>query len=271
MGYKWVCSNDFWDLEDLDDHKDDHGHWNCETCNRYFKTIQARNQHMSSLNHWAQRYKCETNDYQYLSENPAVVVAQHMMMAFRFKGHFCMDCQREFQDENALKMHLRSRIHLKSTIPCPFCKQTFTTATGVAHHLERSSCPEAKNLSRAAIHAQVALRDPKNLITIRQFDHSPDANSRISVSDRCWNGQFYECYLCHREFGSMQALDQHVNSGTHHQKIYHCPGVRCIREFASLAALFNHLESESCGAVRFETVQRSVQNIVGGDRKIQSR
>ena len=51
--------------------------------------------------------------------------------------------------------------------------------------------------------------------------------------------------------------------------LYHCPNNRCASEFKTLAAIINHLESETCGAMRFETVQRRIGDIVSGDRLLQ--
>jgi hypothetical protein len=56
----------------------------------------------------------------------------------------------------------------------------------------------------------------------------------------------------------------HVNK----DKVYHCPGQGCPREFSRLASLSNHLESESCGAVKFESVQRNVEGFLTGKRLI---
>jgi hypothetical protein len=66
----------------------------------------------------------------------------------------------------------------------------------------------------------------------------------------------------------LQGLNQHVNSSVHKEKAYHCPGRACAKEFTSLAGLFNHLESETCGAVRFDTVQRNVGGFLSGQRRI---
>jgi hypothetical protein len=79
---------------------------------------------------------------------------------------------------------------------------------------------------------------------------------------------YYECYLCHKGFGDLRSLNQHVNSPAHKEKVYHCPGRACGKEFRALAALFNHLESVTCGTVRFAAVQRSVGGILSGRRMI---
>jgi len=50
------------------------------------------------------------------------------------------------------------------------------------------------------------------------------------------------------------------------QALYHCPNRQCGKEFKALAAVINHLESETCGAMRFGTVQRRIGDFVSGDR-----
>lgn len=39
-------------------------------------------------------------------------------------------------------------------------------------------------------------------------------------------------------------------------------------DFKSLAGIINHLESESCGMMRFEQVQKKIGDIISGDRRI---
>jgi hypothetical protein len=55
------------------------------------------------------------------------------------------------------------------------------------------------------------------------------------------------------------------------QPLYHCPNRGCGREFKALAGIINHLESETCGYMRFEQVQKQMQNLVGSDRRITFR
>lgn len=74
--------------------------------------------------------------------------------------------------------------------------------------------------------------------------------------------------MCHRDFNTRRALDQHLNSPVHQQKIYHCPNRRCGKEFVALAGMFGHLESESCSFMRFENVQKHVGNVLSGNRLI---
>ncbi|CAG1972959.1 unnamed protein product [Fusarium graminearum] len=53
-------------------------------------------------------------------------------------------------------------------------------------------------------------------------------------------------------------------------KLYYCLKVSCRKDFMALAAIINHLESESCGCMRSDVVQKRVQYIVDPRRMIQA-
>lgn len=90
------------------------------------------------------------------------------------------------------------------------------------------------------------------------------------ATERAWNPQHqaYQCYMCHRLFGRLASLNQHLDSPIHKQMLYHCPNRSCGREFSTLAAAINHLESESCRFMRFHDVQTNVSRIVNPNRMI---
>ncbi|OAL48484.1 hypothetical protein IQ07DRAFT_543416 [Pyrenochaeta sp. DS3sAY3a] len=291
------CYATFPTQEQVDDHMDDYDHWlrrfECETCTSRFKTQNACNQHMNATDHWAPTFDCETCTRTFASQNAAnshMNATGHWTPRFKCDvcdlkfqtqngalGHmnsqmhhshlYCRDCSRGFQNENNLKMHLNSKIHRGTTVPCPFCKVGFTTASGLSHHLETGSCPNAKTLDREKIYKAIRQRDShgiftKNLLTFQESDVETIATGAA------FNGSSYECYLCHREFNSLRGLNQHLNSPTHSQSLYHCPNRSCARDFVSLASMFNHLESESCSFIRFEKVQENVQNIITGRQRL---
>ncbi|KAF1974899.1 hypothetical protein BU23DRAFT_92957 [Bimuria novae-zelandiae CBS 107.79] len=230
------CSVEFWSQNDAEDHMDDYGHrrprFECEACDATFETFQAARYHMDANNHW--------------------------------RNHWCRSCKRGFQNENNLRMHLNSKVHKGDGLGCPFCRRAFTTATGIAHHLETGSCPNARNIDHASILRELRRRDPHHVITKKLLTHPSSTPTDTTVTPECWNGYGYECYICHSEFTTLRGLHQHVNSAVHRQKVYHCPGRTCHKEFTSLAGLFNHLESETCGTVRFDTVQRNVGHFLNG-------
>lgn len=159
---------------------------------------------------------------------------------------------------------MNSRIHRGATITCPFCKHNYTTASGLAHHLESGSCSRAPQLNRESIHKIIRQKDPHGLITNKQLGTS----AKYSATSQAFNGRWWECYICHREFSNDSALNQHLNSPVHQQKVYHCPNRRCGKEFTALAGLFRHLESEACAFMRFEKVQTQVSNVLNSNRLI---
>lgn len=216
---------------------EDYGHslpFECEACNDRFATSQLARSHMDSANHW--------------------------------RIHWCDTCERGFQNATNLQMHLNSRTHRGSNLACPFCRRSFTTATGISAHLEAGACPNARNLNHGTILAEIRRRDPSHAITKKLLTYP--GSTTTTVTSACWNGDGFECYLCHREFNSLRGLHQHVNSAAHRQNVYHCPGRSCFKEFTALAGLFNHLESETCGAMKFDTVQRNVGNFLTGRKTI---
>jgi hypothetical protein len=193
-----------------------------------------------------------------------------------------------FQNENNLRMvrlltpvkvhlkcrqiclqHLSSKAHRGSNVPCPFCKVNYTSASGLIHHLERGSCSQAPKLNRETIHRMVRERDLHGVITNKQIEWKNEENVRYSATDRAFNGSHWECYLCHRTFKSVQALNAHL-SPVHQQKVYHCPNVKgqCGKQFTTLAGLFNHLESEACVFMRFEKVQQQLGAVLQGRKLV---
>ena len=161
--------------------------------------------------------------------------------------------------------HLHSRTHQGTNVPCPFCKRGFTTASGVSHHLETGSCPNTRGIDRESIFKALRQRDPNGMITNNLLEWHGESWS----TQNAWNGDEYECYLCHREFAAQQHLDQHLKSPAHLQEIYHCPNkLRCGSQFKTLASMFNHLESESCGFIKFNGVQKNVGNFLSGQQKL---
>jgi hypothetical protein len=153
------------------------------------------------------------------------------------------------------------------SIECPFCKSDFTTASGVTIHLESGACTRS-NLNRQKINTMIKKLDRNNVITKPLLTMPGYNNSdETFATDRAWNGSGYECYLCHKEFGALRALNQHLGSAAHERNLYHCPKGGCGREYKLLSALVQHVESESCGLMRFGQVQaqarQGIENMVG--------
>ncbi|KAK0669899.1 hypothetical protein QBC41DRAFT_99369 [Cercophora samala] len=232
----------------------------CFTCYEYFDDNWERSQHMHDWYHLPDEYyECAICIEVFRSN---AEVTKHEV-----HNHFyCRDCERTFNNFNNIKMHLNSRTHRGEQITCPFCKRHFATATGLAHHLEGAACPNAPSINRDEVYKLVRRVDPHGMISKKQIGWTGSATSRYEASDRAWNGYNWECYFCHRSFGKLESLNQHLNSPAHQQPLYHCPNHNCRLDFKTLAAIINHLESESCSFMRFEQVQKKIGGIVRGDR-----
>ena len=125
----------------------------------------------------------------------------------------------------------------------------FTNLTGVCLHLESGAC--TSGINRQKIDQYCREVDPNHVFTKKQIGWYDNSPSTALATSAAWDGNWYRCYLCQRGFGALRALNQHLGSPVHQQKIYHCPRPQCQREYVTLSGLVNHLESESCGAFRF--------------------
>ncbi|KAF2223081.1 Alpha/Beta hydrolase protein [Elsinoe ampelina] len=260
-------------------------------CHRTFTTWHACEQHMDAKNHWVWTYECDTCSDRFFTERSAEqhmeakdhyrydYDCEHCNYAFRTRegrdGHekedhpYCEECDRYFDNAGNLRNHLNSKIHQGKKVRCPFCKADFTAASGVTHHLETSSCPKAPQLNRQVIHSELKQRDPRGVITGRYLEYNDSSLNPDWDPYTAWNGRYYECYVCHKGFDKAMSLRQHLDSPTHQSPLYHCPNKRgnCNKEFLTLGALLNHLESESCGYVKFATVRSNVNGFLSGGKQ----
>lgn len=138
-------------------------------------------------------------------------------------------------------------------------------ATGLAHHYETNACEKAPHLNRQTVYEVVRSKDPNDAITKHLIGWVDEV---YIATESAFNGQTWECYFCTREFHSRRGLDQHLKSPVHRQSLYHCPKRGCRQDFKTLAAAINHLESESCGYMTFDSVQRQMDGLVSSTRRL---
>ncbi|RDA94279.1 hypothetical protein CP533_0570, partial [Ophiocordyceps camponoti-saundersi (nom. inval.)] len=228
----------------------------CDSCHRYFSTWSACAQHMNDTAHWQRIiYDCQICDERFSSESD--LTEHHHDM-----HNYCSDCERTFRNPNCLRMHLRSRQHMGTNVDCPYCPRSYVTATGLVHHVESGNCPGARCFDRDQIYRIIDFVDTDGLMCNRP--HQWTGSYEYQVGERCYNGYSYECYLCNRQFDRLGQLEQHLNSPTHQEALYHCQNTRCDQQFKSLAGYINHLESEACGVTRFENIQGQVDDLLRG-------
>lgn len=177
--------------------------YDCNCCQRRFRSDYAQWQHKVEKNHFD--YECSCC---YMTFETEQMRKEHEVD----RHHYCADCERQFTSLNNTQQHLRSAAHLGSSITCPFCKRGFTTATGLVHHIESSACPRARNLDRDAVYRIVRQKDPSGVISKKLIGWT--GSDSFEATARAWNPYegAYECYLCPRTFGQLSSLNQHLQS-----------------------------------------------------------
>ncbi|KAK2478702.1 hypothetical protein H9L39_08076 [Fusarium oxysporum f. sp. albedinis] len=80
------------------------------------------------------------------------------------------------------------------------------------YHLERGSCPKAAGLNRDTLYKFVRSKDPGGSITNNLIGWHGSSHYEANHLANYQHFQVWECYLCHRLFGSLNGLNQHLNS-----------------------------------------------------------
>lgn len=168
-------------------------------------------------------------------------------------------------------MHLRtSAIHNRRKYTCPGrgCGKSFVAHGDLALHLESGTCPSG--VTRTKLNDVVVRLDRGNVVTNPSRLLTYNQESRVVTTwanQGAWNGLAYECVLCHRMFGQLSALNAHLGSPAHADKIYRCPALYqgCNREYKTLSALLSHIERSECGVTKFrKQVNGALDNITQG-------
>jgi hypothetical protein len=99
------------------------------------------------------------------------------------------------------------------------------------------------------------------------LDGHCEPSMRVETSwgtERSWNGEEYECFLCGGTFETLARLNKHLESPRHADKIYRCPKPDCRAEFRTMSGLCQHVEGGSCGVRTFGRVPgRNVMDSLG--------
>ncbi|KAG1779623.1 hypothetical protein EV702DRAFT_1178305 [Suillus placidus] len=229
----------------------------CYRCNRSFNSWSAYHQHVrNSNNHWE-----------------------------------CQRCQLDFESGLGLKEHYYCDVHFDSTSDlqdhyegehayCSSCHKVFKNDFGLHEHNRQKHadvyCIACKRLSRLRatfilIHRQKDTICPFNGCGLGFINNSAlilHLESGSCRSEQSWNGQAYECVLCHTQFRALMDLNRHLASPRHQEKVYRCPLSTCQAHFVSLSGLCQHIESERCGVTRFKAVQDAMNNLFAGVARI---
>lgn len=161
-----------------------------------------------------------------------------------------------------MEKHLKSSTHVGKNVKCPWCPDKFTNLTGVTLHLESGKCPSG--IDRQKIDQYCRQVDRDHVFTNRLIEYPTSITYKPATATRsAWDEdrKLFKCCLCPRGFLNLTALNQHLNSPVHQQKIYHCPRSHCRLEFVALSALVNRLESETCGSFRSNAIPGSLGSV----------
>ena len=230
------CDIHFEDEEDLHIHFDENHYW-CSSCNKFFINQKGLEEH----------YR----------QSP--------------RHHYCVPCKRHFVSASNLAAHLNSSIHTPKNYMCPAkgCGLKFVSQSAVVLHLEAGTCKSG--IDRAKLNKFVRENDRNNLVTDPSrllTGGNMDRDVKYYATDAAWDGYAYECYLCYGTYRSLAALNQHLASPRHQEKIYICRWDSCKTRFTTLSALCQHIESERCGISKFGPARRAMDGFVRSTARI---
>ncbi|KAF8310754.1 hypothetical protein DL93DRAFT_2126413 [Clavulina sp. PMI_390] len=252
------CDVDFTTFSALQGHWRER-HYYCQYCNEHFEDEWDHRVHKREEHSY-----CEPCDKVFWKGGEQGLRGHNRQV---HSDRYCVGCERVFQSSHNYQAHMRSSLHRERDIRCPMkgCNMTFVSASAMTLHLDQGACVSGMN--RHKVNELVVRYDRNNIITNpnRLLTSSSNSSPVLSVTtwtvtNRAWNGQRWECYLCNRDFRQKNDLEKHLNSPRHEQKIYRCPRSDCQREFPTLSGFMQHVESQSCEAYRF----RPVQDVIAG-------
>lgn len=254
--------------------RDKDNHPFCEDCDRLFSTFTGLDQHMQ--NAAVHRSDSESDECAFESDDdddsddgdePFCVgcnrwfvdlASLYQHLAASSKHNWCFVCSRDFATPTSLDQHSSSPVHRGLDFECPLCPKRFKTPSSIALHIESGTC---HNISRAQVTAAVhALKIVPTISVSRRIEGGTIRVVSYYATERAFNGTAYECYLCHRTFRTLGALNSHINSPTHDADEFKCP--KCKRKYKLVSGLMQHIESEVCGIARFQVVEDFTKNLV---------
>ncbi|KAM5541067.1 hypothetical protein V8D89_005378 [Ganoderma adspersum] len=274
------CDRWFKNERALEQHKDDSSmHHICHDCNKDFASNMALIQHFTQsprhhycrscdehFHDWDDLYDHYDEEHYYCSICNQVYESElglHEHRRIIHADEYRVPCKRMLRDNNALRHHQRSTLHQGRKIDCPMkgCSKSFVSRAALVHHLESGGC--LSGITRDMVNRIVAKLDKHGVLTdsSRLIGAGEETVTSTWATSRAWNGQRYECYLCHRTFAALLDLNQHLNSPVHADKAYRCPSawMGCGATFKTLSGFCQHVESEQCGVHRFK---REMDNLI---------
>ena len=273
--YCGSCNEDFDSYEDLRQHWiQSPSHSFCRQCDTHFDDDDDLLEHCLDEHHYCQR--C---DRFFRNANG---LHEHRRQSPSHANVYCVECRILFNSESNLRavsasvvycpngslilvQHLNSSVHRPKNVPCAFqhygCTQWFVSKAAMISHLEAGACVSGAN--RDMVNRWVKQQDRHGVITDPSRLITNGDDTRWIATERSWNGYAYECVLCHSTFRTLDALNRHLASPRHQERMYRCPLSTCLMRFNTLSGLCQHVESERCGILRFRSAREGMDRLLG--------
>lgn len=135
---------------------------------------------------------------------------------------YCKKCDKSFISINAMKYHLKSRLHndnntdlLPCNFPCNICNKNFTTQQALSKHMRSKMHDKKMNndeiFSLKCKSCEYEGKTKQKLKTHILMHHSTSEEKEASAN-------FY-CGVCDKPFFSQQYFDRHMVSKYHLSKV----------------------------------------------------
>ena len=135
---------------------------------------------------------------------------------------------------------------------CTMCDRVLTSESGLIMHTEAK---HGRGGTHKAMRAWESSRNQLGALTLNSSNHETSYNVEDEYD---YDREEWVCFQCNKGYEQQRHLEQHLNSGIHEDKRYHCEG--CSREFTSLSSLQQHTNSSACSAFAKRLVKVAVQD-----------
>ncbi|GJN87719.1 hypothetical protein Rhopal_000674-T1 [Rhodotorula paludigena] len=181
------CSEDFDTHSDLIDHKNESwSHHRCPLC-----TFDGEEDYDLTSHIDRAHYRCGLDDCgRILSTAPG------RDMHRRAVHLYCTAHSRFFKNEDNLKQHMQSALHVVPNFPCimPSCDFKTVDQSAMILHLEAGQCPSG--VTRSSVASYFLDNDYNRIVT------NP------------YGPRHFECKACNKDFNHMSGLAQHLKHGS---------------------------------------------------------
>ncbi|EIM79710.1 uncharacterized protein STEHIDRAFT_69223 [Stereum hirsutum FP-91666 SS1] len=259
------CHETFPDETSLHTHcRDKENHHYCKRCKRLFHTRAILQEHIrTAAVHQQYAYTCNTSrliDSSVKSlndpEDPSCFACEthfssmrilYRHLANRSSHHWCFVCYRDFETSHILEEHVSSYEDNEHVLECPICAKTFATPSCMADHIEYDGACHysGRNQVRQSSTACPPKVKSYRSSTSRLNDVASSVHADYVNNARPFNGDSYQCYLCHRTFRTLKGLHSHLESLAHDRRDLRCP--KCKAWFSTASSLTDHIEKELRG------------------------